>query len=116
MSKNKLYVCLSDNGKLSLESREEVDAVIKNAEENDGSLPFTVVGNIALPYITPSFLITYRMKGSTYYEVVEANTKEEAWEKLGKLLARRKNKSFPNDFKVENTRELTSLLNQYYEQ
>ncbi len=105
--KNKLYLCLGDNGHLSLETRYEVDSWLKSVEEGDSALTQTVVGSIDLNNPNPYFFVVFMMgKATTIYDVVDAADEEAARVKIaskkryaGKLL----------EFKrVQNLSELTS--------
>jgi hypothetical protein len=111
---DKLYVCLGDNGELSLQSRYEVDSMISNAEVFDGSMSFTVVGNLPQPVVQTPFLIIGSMlnnaQPSVVYGVVEAEDEEAA---KTAFLSNKRNKT--RRVKVQSVRNLTKLLKEYYQ-
>jgi hypothetical protein len=109
-AKDKLYVCLEENNKLSIHSREEVDAVIKDVEEDyEGELPYTVVGSIITPIEEIPFLFTCTVGTVTFYEVVIADSEEKAKEKL--LLKKRIKKT---KVEIKNIKNLSLLIAEYY--
>jgi hypothetical protein len=106
----KLYVCLNDDDSISLQSRDDVDSVIKNAEENLGSLPFTVLGHISIPLEGSPFLFTCTQPKTVFFEVITATNEDEAKDILLNK-KRLKNKTF----KIQAVRDLSELVKKYYE-
>jgi len=104
----KVCLCLDDDGKLSLEERFEVDQTIKNMEEGDGSLPYTVIGSVTIPAEIPYFFIIFKNGSSIVYDLVQAA--DEASAKT-KVLTKKRNAGKRIDFKrVSN---IAGLISQY---
>jgi hypothetical protein len=97
MEKLKLYLCLSDDGKLSLQTRFEVDEWIKNIEEAMGAFSQTIIGPVELPNEIPYFFIVF-MNGqkTTTYDLVQAADMESA--KI-KVTTKKRNAGKRIDFK-----------------
>ncbi len=78
-NKNRLYLCLSDNGSLSLQTRYEIDSWLTGVEEGHGSVNQTVVGSIDMDETLPYFFVVFKMgKAVTVYDVVPAADEESA--------------------------------------
>lgn len=111
-SKEKLYVCLEEGDNLSLHTRADVDAIIKDVEEDhDGTMPFTVVGNVTTPVDGTPFLVTYKVGSSTYYEVV--TTKEGG--PTGPEILQSKKRLKGKKIDVLAFRNLSQLITDFYE-
>lgn len=110
VSKTKLYVCLGDNGDLSLNDVFEVNSVIGSAEEFEGNMPYAVVGSIEVPTEeTPFLIIAKHGRSSTIYDVVVAQTEEAA-----KTTFLGKKRNVGRDITVKVVRDLSNLVKQYY--
>ena len=104
MEPTKLYLCLDDDSKLSLEERFEVDSAIKNVEEGDGSLPYTVIGSVIVPANIPYFFIIFKNGSSIVYDLVQAADEDSA---KTKVLTKKRNAGKRIEFKrVSNIAEL----------
>jgi hypothetical protein len=107
---DKLYVCLDDNNRLSLQTRYTLDAMIADAEESDNSLSMTAVGTVKVPSEKTPFYIVAKMNTAVLYDVVEADSVEDAQKKfLGFKRFAGKN------VVIQHTRDLTDIIKQYYE-
>jgi hypothetical protein len=106
----KLYVCQADDTSLSLQTRIDVDSWIKNAEEANGSLSYTVVGSILSGSDKPYFLLTYKNGSIIGYDVVNADNEEDA---KTLFLAKKRNAGKKIEFK--RIQDLSNLIKQYYE-
>jgi precorrin-6B methylase 2 len=105
----KIYVCLYENGGLSLETRFDVDAVITNAEEFQGNMPFTVLGSVKVPVILTAYLIIAKVGTTIVYNVIEAKN-EEAALSIFKSLKRNINRTVS----IKRVEDLTHLIKEYY--
>lgn len=109
--KEKLYVCLNDDNTLSLETRFDVDAAIKNAEETYNSdMPFTVIGNISTPVEGKAFMIICKNNSSVFYDVITAASEEKAIEKLLS-----KKRFLNKNIEIKRVQDLTQIILNYYE-
>jgi hypothetical protein len=107
---DKLYVCLNtETFQIDLLTRTEVDGVIKDAEEFDGALPFTVVGNFVTPALDTPFLIVAAFSNSLIYDVIEAKDAESAAETFLK-----KKRFIGKQVKIRKVQDLTVNINEYY--
>lgn len=111
MKPEKLYVCLGEGSKLSLHTRTEVDLVIKTIEEDyDGSMPFTVVGNILVPVEGSPFFVTYKVGNTILYDIVIGTEENKAKETLlNKKRLKGKNVT------ILAFRNISQLITDYYE-
>lgn len=98
-----------DTNEINLLTRMEVDSVIKSAEEFDGSIPFSVVGNIVTPVIGIPFLFIFKSGSGTFYDVIEAETKEAA---EATLFSRKRYQA--KGIEVKHVRDLSNVVREYY--
>lgn len=110
---DKLYVCQGEYGGLSLQDRFDVDSMIASAEQYNGNLPYTVLGSIMTPVARTAYLLTGTIKGNrntVVYDVVDATNEEEA-----KSLFLAKKRNVNRNVTIQNVRDLSNLIKQYYE-
>lgn len=108
--KDKLYLCLSDDYQLSLQTRFEVDSWIKNAEEADGSLNQTVIGSLDPSSEHKYYFLTFKKGGNIIsHDLISAG--DEASAKI-KVLAKKANANKRIEFK--RVQDLSELIKQYY--
>lgn len=112
---DKVYVVMSDEHKLSLQTRTEVDAWIKDAEEAEGSLAYTVLGSIniggnTIPSELKFYLFTIKQENSIIYDIVEGTNEETA-----KAFCLKRPRYKRKHIEIKRTQELTDLINKFYE-
>jgi hypothetical protein len=80
----KLYLCLEGEGKYSIHSRSEVDAAIKDVEENDDvEMLYGVLGSLPSPIVNKLFAVVFTAGSPLMrHEIIEANDMYEAQGKL----------------------------------
>jgi len=107
---DKLYVCITDNGGTLLLTKYDVEMAIKEVEESDADMNFTVVGSINInSSLIPFLIVASQDKDAVVYDIIEAKNEEDA--KSIFLSTKRNAKKHSIIKRVKN---LNDLIKSYY--